>query len=85
MEWILTMNFGIKMQQQFPQLFLSVSYNDLCNNPVEMLKAICTFTGLNEDIAFMNYGKQEMKTAPMKKRPVIHKVLQSAIDTISKN
>ncbi len=82
-EWIVTMNYGIKMMQEFPELILPIKYEDLANDSEKSLRAICKFTSMNENDDFLKFGKKILKSTT-KNRPVqIHPQLANAIEELS--
>jgi len=82
-EWIVTMNYGLKMFEKFPDKLLPVKYEQLCVNPEKILREICSFTGLKPDEKFIGFGKQVIHTTPYKTVPKIHPVLRQTIEEIS--
>ncbi len=82
-EWILTMNYGMKMLQRYPKKILAVKYEHLCSNPEKILQEICDFSGLTKDSEFLSFGDSVIKAAPDKSEPKIHAVLHDVINEIS--
>ncbi len=82
-EWILTMNFGMKMQSLYPDKIMGVKYEQLCSQPGKVLRQICEFTGLSQDLKFISFGEDVIKHAPFKSEPQIHPVLHDIINEIS--
>lgn len=82
-EWVATMNYGIKMMQKFPDRILPVKYEHLCHNPIKVLSDICAFTDLDENASFLDFGKQVIQATPSKTEPVVHPVLYQLITELS--
>jgi Sulfotransferase family len=82
-EWLVTMNYGLKMMEKFPGQILPVKYEDLCLQPEKILKTICAFAALKEDEQFFRFGKQVIQNVPFKSIPPVHPVLHDAILKLS--
>jgi len=82
-EWIATMNFGMKMLVKFPGHVLPVKYEQLCTQPEKTLHEICAFTGLSGNNHFISFGKQVIHCTPSKAEPQVHPVLQDIIIDLS--
>jgi len=82
-EWIVTMNHGLKMLQEFPELILPVKYEDLANDSEKSLRAICNFTSLEAIDDFLVFGKKVLKPSTNNLPVQIHPALANAIDELS--
>jgi hypothetical protein len=83
-EWIVTMNFGLKMFGKFPDKLLPVQYEKLCADPEKTLREICRFADLNTDETFLEFGKQVIRPTPCKQEPKVHSVLHESIEDLSR-
>jgi hypothetical protein len=82
-EWIVTMNRGLKMQQAFPDKVLPVKYEDLARDQEATLKRICEFTGLSADKKLISFGVQTIKPSLNGHRIEIHPVLHEPVAVLS--
>ena len=57
-EWILTMQTGIRHMQTMPEWFFYVRYEDLTKKPREVLTELSDFCGLQEDKTFLRYAEK---------------------------
>lgn len=82
-EWIVTMNHGLMMMQEFPELILPVKYENLASDSEKSLRAICKFTSLEVTEGFLKFGKKILKTSTNNRKVEIHSSLTKAIEEIS--
>ncbi len=83
-EWIVTMNRGLKMSIAYPDKILHVKYEDLCENKEAELLRICRFTGLTPDDTFLNFGRQVIREAQVINHIKLHPVLHAPIAELSR-
>jgi hypothetical protein len=83
-EWIVTMEYGIKMLQQFPDKILPVSYEALCTSPEIALEKISAFAGWSPDEKMKQYAKRVLKNLPAKTKPVMHDILYEPISKLTR-
>lgn len=67
MEWILTMQEGLKLMNDLPGVVHMVRYEELTSSPEETLMKITDFCELPEDRAFLNFAGQAL--SPARSRP----------------
>lgn len=82
-EWIVTMNRGIRMSKQYPAQVLPVKYEDLASAPREVLKKICDFSGLKHDEHFLRFGAETIRPSGNGNKIEIHPALLKALNEIS--
>ncbi|MBK9423771.1 MAG: sulfotransferase [Bacteroidetes bacterium] len=82
-EWILTMNQGLKMMQQFPDQVLPVSYEALTTNATATLEKINQFCGLESDSGMLNYAQKVLHPSKGNPNAEVHAILQPAISELS--
>lgn len=82
-EWIVTMNHGLKMMQKFPDLILPVKYENLAGDAEKSLNAICRFTSLHVTDDVINFGKKILNPSTNNRPVQIHPSLAKAIDELS--
>lgn len=82
-EWIVSMNHGLKQQLKYPDLFLRVRYEDLCEHSDRELKRICDFAGMSVDGKMLGYGRETIRKQNIHHHPKTHPVLLEAINKVS--
>lgn len=82
-EWIITMQEGIKALQKYPDSIYKITYEDLVNQPETSLKDLLDFCELPQDITCINYAKAVLKPAPTKQAfflpPVINELFSQTL------
>jgi len=81
-EWIVTMNMGLKMIEKFPDRILPVKYEELCAQPEQTLNRILKFNGLTSDQTCIDYGKKILKTSSSRSRITLQPELEEAIHVL---
>lgn len=82
-EWIVTMNHGIKMCHAYPDKVMPLKYEDLASNQETTLKKICAFTGLSPAQKLIDFGVQTIKPSPNGYKIEIHPILLEPIAILS--
>jgi hypothetical protein len=82
-EWIVSMNRGLKEMLRFPDKFLRVRYEDLCNQPESELLKICDFLEIKTDSELIDFGKKVMRPTSPSKIPLVHPLLREVIEDLS--
>ena len=82
-EWIVSMNHGLKQLLKYPDLFLRVRYEDLCENSDHELSRICDFAGIQVDEKMLGYGRETIRKQNIHHHPHIHPVLVEAVNKVS--
>lgn len=82
-EWIVTMNRGLKMQQAFPDRVLPVKYEDLARDQESTLKKICEFTGLTAHQKLISFGIRTIKPSLNGHQIEIHPLLKEPMALLS--
>lgn len=71
-EWVASMDMGLRAEESFPEAVLRVRYEDLADRPVETLDAVCRFAVLGRDTVMLDYARAEMREAPVYERFEMH-------------
>lgn len=82
-EWIVSMNHGLKEILKYPDRILRVRYEDLCLDSDKELKRICDFTGIHPDGRLLSYGQSVIKRQKPHNKISVHPVLQEAIEKVN--
>jgi hypothetical protein len=82
-EWIVTMNRGLKMVMAYPDKVLRVKYEDLCTDKEETLQRICQFIGLTYDESFIRFGKNIIRDNRAINHIRLHPALRQPIEELS--
>lgn len=72
LEWIVTMQTGIKQAELFPEAVATIKYEDLTLHPEHQLKLLLSKCNLNDDTAVIDYAKNVLYSQPRKPWPVLH-------------
>lgn len=78
-EWIATMNYGLKMMDKNSDKIFLVKYEDICTHPLTTLEQIFKFIDLPADQSCIRYGEKVLKTLPVKAKPTLHPLLEEII------
>ena len=80
-EWMLSMQEGLRLQLEYPDDILRVNYEFLCEHPHAELTRIAEFAGLScDDEVFFQYGKETLKPAAPKKLLELHPMINDAFE-----
>lgn len=71
-EWIVTMQEGLRLLQAFPDCIHLVRFEDLTAEPDETLDKLCSFCELPADNTFRAYARQTLHPVPARKPFDIH-------------
>ncbi|MDE0554332.1 MAG: sulfotransferase, partial [Candidatus Poribacteria bacterium] len=71
-EWIVTMQEGIRLMDTSPDCTHLVRFEDLTAKPDETLSALCHFCELPTDSTFQEYARQTLHPVPARKPFDIH-------------
>jgi hypothetical protein len=82
-EWIVTMNRGLQAIEHHPDKFFPVSYEDLVEQPRQVLHRLFQFLGLRTDPVVLKYAVSELKYKPPRKKIDIHPMLREALSETS--
>lgn len=77
-EWIVTMEQGLQVLEQYPEAIFSFKYEDFLAAPTAVLQKIMDFTGLRQDDKMLTYGKEVIGKPAPKKEVDIHPILETA-------
>jgi len=84
-EWIITMQEGLRLLQASPECTHLVRFEDLTANPDETLAELCSFCELPADNTFREYARQTLHPVPARKPFDIHPKIASIFhDTMAK-
>lgn len=62
-EWIVTMREGMRLQRQYPNNVLRITYEEMCINPKSVLSNVCKFADLpGDDKKFFTYALQTLRS-----------------------
>jgi hypothetical protein len=64
-EWIVTMQEGLRRQKADPGSVHMIRYEDMVERPDDELGQVLQFCGLQADPVFMDYAKKTLRPAPM--------------------
>jgi hypothetical protein len=82
-EWIVTMNQGLKMHALYPGKMLMVKYETLCSEPEPAIDEICAFAELKPDTVMMRFAKKVLTTPVTAPSPAIHPLLRECVTRLS--
>lgn len=82
-EWILTMNQGLKMMEQYTNQICPVSYESLVGNTEATLQRICDFCNLPVDKRMMQFAKSTLHPSKGTAATGIHPALQPVIANVT--
>lgn len=71
-EWIITMQEGIRLMYDLPDCTHAVRFEELTTNPEETLSALCDFCELPMDTTFRKYAQQTLHPVPARKPFDVH-------------
>jgi hypothetical protein len=74
-EWIVSMREGMAVSRDYPDSVLQVKYEELCEDPVAILKHVLQFLELSEDSTFLRYAQSVLKRSGDSSPISIHPVL----------
>ena len=77
LEWIVTMQEGLKQELLFPGKILRVNYENLVNNPKQELQHLFDFCDLNYDESVISYAKQKLYQLKPKPAPELLKPIEN--------
>ncbi len=76
-EWIVTMQEGIRLMEVSPDCTRLVRFEDLTAKPDETLSGLCEFCELPEDTTFQAYARQTLHPVPARQPFDIHPKIAS--------
>ena len=79
-EWIVAMQEGMRLLDQFPRNVLHVPYEALVHDPRLSLAAIAAFCDLPPDPVFLEYGERTFRAAPARTPPAVPDFIKPAFD-----
>lgn len=82
-EWIVTMNQGLKMIGLYPDKIIPVRYDDLAASPEKHIRAICEFIHLKPTPDFINFSKKTIRPASFQEPVEVHPILAEPIACLS--
>ena len=71
-EWIITMQEGIRLMDNLPDCTYLVHFEDLTAKPEETLSALCDFCELPTDTTFGEYARQTLQPVPARQPFDVH-------------
>lgn len=77
LEWLVTMREGMRCQAQYPELMISVKYEDLISDPVGELERLQMACGLEIDPDVLSYAKNKLYENPAKGWPKLLPEIES--------
>ena len=81
-EWILTMQEGLRLMQTSSDCIHLVRFEDLTSEPEKVLAALCDFCELPMDNTFQEYARQTLHPVPARKPFDIHPKIASIFHDI---
>jgi len=79
-EWIITMQYGLRQHAENEDSMLLVKYEDIVENPDVELNRLLEFCELDADNVFLNYAKQTLKTGRTHDSFAIHNSIKPAFE-----
>lgn len=76
-EWIVTMQEGLRAMQSFDECVHMVRFEDLTHNPKDALQKIVTFCELADDKVFLSFAEQELESVPQRGPTEIAEVIRN--------
>ena len=69
------MREGLRLEEEYPEDILRITYESLCQNPKRVINSIFQFSNLSNDNAVIDYAEKILQTPiaqkPFKVNPVI--------------
>ncbi|MCB0014106.1 MAG: sulfotransferase, partial [Anaerolineales bacterium] len=84
-EWIVTVQEGLRLLHEFPEQVMLLPYEKLVQSPAETLAAICGFCALAKDQTFLTYGQQALQNNRLYPAVELADYLQPAFRETVKN
>ena len=83
-EWIVTMQEGLRLLQASPNCVHLIRFEDLTTKPDETLAELCSFCELPADNTFRDYARQTLHPVPARKSfdlhpkiaPIFHEIME---------
>jgi hypothetical protein len=66
-EWIVTMREGMRLEKEYPNDVLRVTYENICKQPEREMMRITRFCEFGEDKVFLDYCKSTLRAVKPKK------------------
>lgn len=82
-EWIVTMNRGLQAIEYHPGKFFPLAYEDLVEQPKQVLHRLFQFLGLRTDPVVLKYAVSELRSRPPREKIDIHPMLREALSETS--
>ena len=79
-EWIVTMREGLRRMRENGDSLMMVRYEDMVENPREVLGNIARFAELSDDETYLRYGKAVLHPAPRHAEFAMHPLLRPLFD-----
>ncbi|MBD0404488.1 sulfotransferase [Flammeovirga sp. EKP202] len=76
-EWIVSMNYGLKFEKLYPNSIYRVKYENLTKDPVKELNNIFSFCELESDQRTTEYGSSILKENPAKSDFTMHEEVKN--------
>lgn len=75
-EWIVTMREGMKLKKLYPDLIYPIKYEELAQDPRNVLRNLISYCELRDDEQFFRYAVQVMRPVINKKPLGLHSLIQ---------
>lgn len=75
-EWIVTMQEGLRQVERHPDCFYLLRYEDLVRDPVHELSNLLDFCGLRQDGAVLDFAAKKLRGVPERPPPDVHPALR---------
>ena len=83
-EWILTMEQGVKMTEEFSESIFQFKYEHVLDDPAVILNEILDFTDLRYDSKMIEYAERVIGEPTSKRTVEIHPILKSSFNELMK-
>jgi hypothetical protein len=79
-EWIVTMQEGLRQVEQDPDRFYTLRYEDLVENPAGELSGLLDFCGLRPDRAVLDFASKKLRPTPERSPLQVHPSLARPLE-----
>jgi hypothetical protein len=76
-EWIVTMQEGLRFMQSLSTCIYLLRYEDLTQHPQDTLEKLLAFCELSEDAVFLSYAQQVLEPVPHKRPPNLSSIVHA--------
>ncbi len=82
-EWVVTMQEGLRIQEEYPETIKMIRYEELIENPVKILTEIFRFIDLDIDNRALNYASSKLRSSQSQvKSLTINPIIQTEFNAM---